>query len=103
MHKPKYHVFVCTSSRINGQQKGYCHSKESVDIVQSFLEEVESRDLVDDVMITNTGCFGICSSGPVVVVYPEGVWYKEVTLEDVAEIVESHFENGVKVDRLEIK
>ncbi|NLD46951.1 MAG: (2Fe-2S) ferredoxin domain-containing protein [Clostridiaceae bacterium] len=103
MVKPKYHVFVCTSSRINGQQKGYCYSKDSVGIVQAFMEEIESRELSGEVMITNTGCFGICSSGPVVVVYPEGVWYKEVSVEDVSEIVESHFENGKKVERLEIK
>lgn len=103
MQKPKYHVFVCTSSRINGQQKGYCFSKDAVGIVQAFMEEIEDRDLNDDVMVTNTGCFGICSSGPIVVVYPEGVWYKEVTPEDVPEIVESHFENGKKVERLEIK
>lgn len=102
MQKPKYHVFICTSSRINGQQKGYCHSKEGVGIVQAFMEEVENRELQDDVMITNTGCFGICNKGPVVVVYPENVWYKEVTIDDVAEIVESHFENGQKVSRLEI-
>lgn len=67
------------------------------------MEEIEERDLSSEVMITNTGCFGICSQGPVVVVYPENVWYKEVTPEDVPEIVESHFENGKKVDRLEIK
>ncbi|MCX7920563.1 MAG: (2Fe-2S) ferredoxin domain-containing protein [Clostridia bacterium] len=103
MQKPKYHVFVCTSSRINGQQKGYCHSKEAVGIVQRFMEEIEERELTDDVMITNTGCFGICSQGPIVVVYPEGTWYKTVTVDDVAEIVESHFENGNKVERLEIK
>jgi (2Fe-2S) ferredoxin len=103
MKKPKYHVFVCTSSRINGQQKGYCFSKDSVGIVQAFMEEIDSRDLSDDVMVTNTGCFGICSSGPIVVVYPEGVWYKEVTVDDVSEIVESHFENGKPVERLEIK
>jgi (2Fe-2S) ferredoxin len=103
MVKPKYHVFVCTSSRINGQQKGYCHSKDSVGVVQAFMDEIDSRELSGEVMVTNTGCFGICSSGPVVVVYPEGVWYKEVTAEDVAEIVESHFENGKKVERLEIK
>lgn len=102
MKKPKYHVFVCTSSRINGQQKGFCHSKDAVGIVQAFMEEIESRDLSDDVMVTNTGCFGICSSGPIVVVYPEGVWYKEVSTDDVAEIVESHFENGNKVERLVI-
>lgn len=103
MQKPKYHVFVCTSSRINGQQKGYCCSKDSVGIVEAFMEELESRDLNNDVMVTNTGCFGICSSGPIVVVYPEGVWYKDVTAEDVSEIVESHFENGKIVARLEIK
>ena len=103
MVKPKYHVFVCTSSRINGQQKGYCYSKDSVGVVQAFMEEIDSRELSGEVMVTNTGCFGICNSGPVVVVYPEGVWYKEVTVEDVAEIVESHFENGMKVERLEIK
>ena len=103
MQKPKYHVFVCTRSRINGQQKGFCHSKSAVGIVQAFMEEVESRELTDEVMITNTGCFGICSQGPIVVVYPEGVWYKEVSIEDVPEIVESHFENGQKVERLEIK
>ncbi len=103
MKKPKYHVFVCTSSRINGQQKGYCCSKDAVGIVQAFMEEIETRELSDEVMITNTGCFGICSSGPVVMVYPEGVWYKEVAAEDVPEIVESHFENGLKVERLEIK
>lgn len=103
MQKPKYHVFICTSCRINGQQKGYCFSKDAVQIVDAFMEELDSRDLTGDVLVTNTGCFGICSSGPFVVVYPENVWYKEVSVEDVAEIVESHFENGKKVERLEIK
>ena len=103
MQKPKYHVFVCTSSRVNGQQKGYCVSKDAVSIIQSFMDEIDANDLSGEVMVTNTGCFGICSSGPIVVVYPEGVWYKEVTPDDVAEIVESHFMNGKKVARLEIK
>ncbi len=103
MQKPKYHVFVCTSSRVNGQMKGFCCSKDSVGIVQAFLEQIEEKDLSGEVMVTNTGCFGICSSGPIVVIYPEGVWYKEVTPEDVPEIVEAHLENGKKVERLEIK
>lgn len=103
MNKPKYHVFVCTSSRINGQQKGFCFQKDSVGIVQSFMEEIENNDLTDDVMVTNTGCLGICDKGPIVIVYPEGTWYREVSAEDVPEIVESHFVNGQKVERLEIK
>ena len=95
MESPKYHVFVCTSCRINGVQKGYCHSKNSVDIVQKFMELIDEFGLGSDVMVTNTGCFGICEKGPVVVVYPEATWYGNVTVDDVEEIVESHSYNFV--------
>jgi len=81
---------------------GACHTKKSVDIVQSFIEEIEERELTGDVMITNCGCFGICTTGPVVLVYPEGIWYGEVSANDVAEIVEAHLENGKIVERLQI-
>ncbi|HWP98140.1 MAG TPA: 2Fe-2S ferredoxin [Syntrophomonadaceae bacterium] len=102
MEKPKYHVFVCSSSRVNGLQQGFCYGKESVAIVQAFVETLEERDMDGEVMVTNTGCFGICNSGPIAVVYPDGVWYNDLTVDDVEEIVESHFENGQKVARLEI-
>ena len=102
MNKPKFHIFVCTSSRINGQQKGYCHSKESVDLVMKFMEEIEERDLGGDVFVNNTGCFGICEQGPIVVVYPGGTWYKGVTVDDVETIMEEHIEGGNVVTRLEI-
>lgn len=102
MMTPKYHVFVCTSCRINGTQKGFCYSRGSVDLVQRFMEEIDERDLSGDVMVTNTGCFGICDKGPIVVVYPEGTWYGNVTEDDVAEIAEQHLENGIKVRRLVI-
>jgi len=102
MKKPEYHVFVCTSSRINGTQKGYCHSNASSEIVTNFLESIEENDISDKVMITNTGCLGICNDGPIVIVYPEGTWYGKVTPDDVDEIVESHLINGEIVKRLEI-
>lgn len=102
MNKPKYHVFVCSSSRINGQQRGFCVNKDSVEIVQNFMMELEETGLSSEVMVTNTGCFGICDKGPIVVVYPEGVWYGNVTPDDVEEIVESHLENGEVVKRLMI-
>lgn len=100
MVQPKYHVFICTSCRINGQQKGFCHSKNSVGIVERFMEEIEDRGLSGDVVINNTGCFGICDKGPIVVVYPEGAWYGNVSEEDVERIVEEHFENGTPVSEL---
>jgi len=102
MTSPKYHIFVCTSCRTNGVQKGLCHTKNSVSIVDKFMEEVEDRDLSGDVMITNTGCFGICSRGPIAVVYPEGVWYGNLTPADVETIMEKHIEGGEIVKELQI-
>jgi len=94
MVTPKYHIFVCTSCRTNGTQKGYCHSKESVKLVEKFMEEIEDRDLSSECMVTNTGCFGICSRGPIAVIYPEGTWYGNLTPEAVEEIMEKHIEGG---------
>lgn len=101
MTKLKHHVFVCTSSRLNGQMKGFCMQKDGVAIVQKFMEKIEEEEM-GDVMITNTGCFGICQKGPIVLVYPEGVWYGSVTPDDVDEIVEKHLIGGEIVKRLEI-
>lgn len=102
MIKPKYHVFVCTSSRINGSQKGYCHSNAAVEIVTNFMESLEENGLSGEVMVSNTGCLGLCNDGPIVVIYPEGTWYGKVSPDDVEEIVESHLISGEVVKRLKI-
>jgi (2Fe-2S) ferredoxin len=102
MQKPTHHIFICTSSRPTGQQKGFCHTKEGVDVMAKFMEEIDDRELGGDVFVTNTGCFGICEKGPIVVVYPENVWYGSVSPDDVAEIMDQHIEGGTVVDRLVI-
>ena len=99
MNKPDHHIFVCSSSRINGQQKGFCVSKSAVDIVSNFMEEVQDRGL--EIMVNNTGCFGICDKGPIVVIYPEGLWYGSVTPDDVTEIMDA-LEEGKILERLAI-
>jgi len=102
MVSPKHHLFICTSCRINGTQKGYCFQQDSVKTLQTFLEEIDERDLSGDVMLNNTGCFGICDKGPIVVVYPEGVWYGKVTVDDVERIMDEHIEGGKVVEDLVI-
>lgn len=102
MNKPKRHIFVCTSSRMTGQQKGYCHTKQGVDIVAKFMEEIEERELGEEIFVSNTGCFGICEKGPIVVVYPDNVWYGNVTPDDVEKIMDEHIEGGTPVKNLEI-
>lgn len=102
MVTPKYHVFICTSCRLNGEQKGFCSQKGSTDLVKRLMESIEENDLSGDVVVTNTGCFGICSRGPIMVVYPEGVWYGNLSESDIDTIVEKHFEGGKPVDALRI-
>lgn len=102
MVKPKKHIFVCTSSRPTGQQKGMCHTKAGVELMMKFMEEVEDRDLGGEVFVSNTGCFGICEKGPIVVVYPDNVWYGAVTVGDVEQIMEEHIEQGEPVASLVI-
>lgn len=102
MIKPKHHIFVCSSSRVNGEPKGFCHSKAAVEIIGNFLEEIRDRDLGAEVFVSNTGCFSLCEKGPIVVVYPDNVWYGAVTPDDVEEIMDEHIEGGKIVKRLAI-
>lgn len=102
MNKPKYHILVCTSSRMNGVQKGYCHSKQSVELIAKFMEIIEEEELGSEVFISNTGCFGICEKGPIVVIYPDNVWYGSVSPDDAEAIIEEHIQGGKVVERLVI-
>ena len=98
MVSPKYHVFICTSCRPNGTQNGICAKKGSPDLLLTLMQEVEDRSLTGDVMINNTGCFGICQNGPLMVVYPEGIWYGNLDEQAIETICEQHFEQGKPVE-----
>jgi (2Fe-2S) ferredoxin len=87
MSKPAHHIFVCGSFRPTGAQ-GVCHKKESSQILQHLTNEVQDRGL-DDVMVSSTGCMNICGSGPVLVIYPENIWYKQATIETAEAILAS--------------
>ncbi len=84
---------------MTGQQKGFCHTKGAVDLVNAFMEAIEEEDL-EGIFVSNTGCFGLCEEGPIVVVYPDNVWYGKVSEDDVTEIVEEHLAAGRVVERL---
>lgn len=70
--------------------------------MMKFMEEIEERELGGEVFVNNTGCFGICEQGPIVLIYPDNVWYKAVTLADVETIMDEHIEGGRPVAALEI-
>ena len=101
MQKPEKHIFICGSTRLNGKVQGACKSKESHNLVAMFAEEIMDRDLEGEVMVTSTGCVGICEKGPIVMIYPQQAWYGEVTEDDVEDILDA-LEEGTVVDRLSI-
>ena len=89
------HVLVCGGTG--------CTSSGSQKIQAAFLESIEKNGLSEEVKLVQTGCFGLCALGPVVIIYPEGTFYSRVTPEDVDEIVTEHLLKGRPVERLVYK
>lgn len=77
-----------------------CTSSNSKAIQEEFKKQLREFNLDEEIQIVQTGCFGLCALGPVVIVYPDGTFYSRVTPEDVSEIVESHLLKGHIVERL---
>ncbi len=86
------HVLICGGTG--------CTSSGSQSIQQAFTEQLEKNGLTEEIKIVQTGCFGLCALGPVVIVHPEGTFYSRVTPDDVAEIVSEHLLKGRIVERL---
>ena len=88
------HVFVCTSG-------DDCPKDGDVAGIVKYLRgEAAKAGLKDDVRVNKAGCFSQCGWGPMMVVYPENVWYAGVQESDLPEIFESHIKHGKPVDRL---
>jgi (2Fe-2S) ferredoxin len=88
------HVFVCTSGET-------CPTQGDVEaFVKALREGVRGANLQAEVRVNKAGCFSQCGHGPMMVVYPENVWYAGVQAEDVQEIVQSHLIGGKPVERL---
>jgi (2Fe-2S) ferredoxin len=102
MVTPKYHIFVCAGSKLTGDKLGMCNTRGGQTLVRKIIDEIEDRELSNEVMLSTTSCFGVCDKGPVVVLYPEGVWYGSVDAEKIEQIFDSHVEGGIPVDSLRI-
>ena len=97
----KYHVFVCTNKR---EELMACADFGSQNMRDYMKQEIKDRGQYGEgkVRIGQAGCLGRCLSGPVMVVYPQGIWYSYVDKQDVDEIIESHLINDKIVQRLVI-
>ncbi len=77
-----------------------CQASESQQIVKNFERLIQEEHLVDMVDVSITGCFGFCEKGPIVKVFPDNVFYVQVTPNDVEEIVQTHLIENKRVKRL---
>ena len=86
------HVLVCGGTG--------CTSSNSKAVQEAFTGALANSGLTEEVKLVQTGCFGLCALGPVVIIYPDGTFYSRVTPDDVKEIVEEHLLKGRVVERL---
>ena len=77
-----------------------CLANSSQEVISAFEREIEKRELKNEVEIRVTGCHGFCEQGPLVVIHPEGIFYQQVTVEDVSEIVSQTVLEKKVLDRL---
>ncbi|HEY9206585.1 MAG TPA: NAD(P)H-dependent oxidoreductase subunit E, partial [Candidatus Methanoperedens sp.] len=77
-----------------------CHASGCNVVAEALKAEVGSKNLRDKVEIRITGCHGFCERGPIVIVYPDGIFYQKVKPHDVREIITETVENGRALDRL---
>ena len=99
----QHHIFICENERPEGHPRGCCLNKNAVELRETFKKEVAERGLKKTVRANKSGCLDYCEKGPVVVIYPEGVWYSPKNAEDVKEIMDKHISGGEVVERLLIK
>lgn len=100
----KYHAFVCVQSRPPGHPRGCCTSKGGGQpLFDRLVGLINEKQLWErGVSVAQSSCLGFCKIGPVMVVYPENVWYQPRNTADIDEIVDSHFGEGRVVERLRI-
>lgn len=97
------HIFICTNKRDNG--KKCCaegHSLELFEYAKSRMQQLHMHGK-SMVRINKAGCLDRCSLGPVLVIYPEAVWYSYQTQDDIDEIINEHVINNRVVKRLQLE
>jgi (2Fe-2S) ferredoxin len=96
-----HHIFLCTNRRPPDNKYGCCASKGS-EALRDYAKKRVGELKIPSTRINAAGCLGRCGEGPVMVIYPEGVWYSPKTEADIDEILTSHLQQGQIVERLRL-
>lgn len=99
MTKPEHHIFVCGSFRVSGESQGVCNKKGSIGLMQYLESELSDRGM-SNVAVSATGCLKACDRGPVMIVYPENLWYGKIDSNAAIDAVLDAIEEGRASDPL---
>lgn len=96
----KYHIFFCLNQRDDGE--ACCSEKGAEKMFIYMKSKIKSLDLngKSKVRVNRAGCFDRCGEGPLLVIYPEAIWYQFIDEQDIDEIIESHIKQNKIVERL---
>lgn len=106
MTEPQYfdaHIFCCQNRREPGHTRGSCAEKGSEALRDYMKSRCKEKGLGKRVRVNTAGCLDRCELGPVMVIYPQGVWYHYVTEADIDEIIDRHLIGGEVVERLKLR
>lgn len=98
----RLHLFVCTNRRPEGHPRGSC-ARGGSEGLRDYLKARAKELALGGVRVNAAGCLDRCELGPLLVVYPEGVWYAVRTHEDIDEIIAVHLQQGGRVNRLMLR
>ena len=98
----EHHLFVCLNERDSSASRPSCGLKHAKKLRGELKDAVKAAGLKGRVRINESGCLDQCEHGPVIVVYPEAVWYGFAKPGDAAEIVREHLVHGRPVERLRL-
>ncbi len=95
----RIHVFACTNRRPDTHPRGSCAGRGS-EALRDYLKARAKELGLAGIRINSAGCLDRCELGPVMVIYPEGVWYAYGCHDDIDEILRVHLVEGGRVERL---
>ena len=98
----QHHLFFCLNERSNGVNCCAQHGAQSLfDFAKRRIKELGLAG-AGQVRVNKAGCLDRCDEGPVLVIYPAGVWYTVIDTNDIEEIIQTHLIQGQIVDRLQL-
>lgn len=98
----KHHIYFCLNERKSGAES--CVISGSIELFDYMKLKVKEANLEDGykIRVNKAGCLGRCSEGPVIVIYPEAIWYQCKTTNDIDEVIEQHLQKKQIVQNLKL-